>query len=154
MFGGDFGAFRSQNRSFFDQKHSVYKTMSILTRLRREHTPLETGRQYLREIADKDENFHLPDSNGGRCNEVIGWSRIFSQEEYLLAVNCNFEEPLTVKIMIDSDLQDPGEDFICIYSSNEKLTGSTSKVKELDSENYFLEVTVPAAGQVIYKKNS
>ena len=154
MFGGDFGAFRSQNRSFFNQEHQVYKTMSILTGLRKNHTPLETGRQYLREIANEGENFHLPDSDNGRCNEVIGWSRIFSQEEYLLAINCNLEKALTVRIMIDSDLQDPDEDFICIYSSNAQLIDSTSKVQELDPENYFLEVTVPAAGQIIYKKNS
>lgn len=153
MFGGDFGAFRSQNRSFFNQEHQVYKTMSNLTELRKEHAPLQTGRQYLREVAREDNNFQLPVCDDERCNDVIGWSRIFSQEEYLLAINCNLEETLAVKIMIDSDLQDPGEGFICIYSSNNDLN-TISKVQELDPENYFLEVTVPAAGQVIYKKNS
>lgn len=154
MFGGDFGAFRSQDRSFFNQKHEVYTTMSTLTELRQEHTSLKTGRQYLREVAIENDKFHLPGSNNGRCNEVVGWSRIFSQEEYLLAINCNLEKALTLKIMIDSDIQDPGEAFICMYSSNDEMTNSVSKVQELDSENYFLEITVPAAGQVIYKKNS
>ncbi len=154
MFGGDFGAFRSQDRSFFDQEYHTYRTMSALTELRKGHMSLKTGRQYLREVAGEDEDFHWPGSDNGRCNEVVGWSRIFSQEEYLLAINCNLENDLTVKIMIDSDLQEPGEEFICIYSSRDEFIDSTSEVQELDPENYFLEVTVPAAGQAIYKKNS
>ena len=154
MFGGDFGAFRTQDRSFFNQEHPVYRTMSTLARLRREHTELMKGRQYLREISCREEDFHYPDCDEGRCKEVIGWSRIFSQNEYLLAINCNLKEDITVRIMIDSDLQDPGEEFICIYSSRNEFIDTTSKVQELDPENYFLEVTVPVAGQVIYKKNS
>jgi glycosidase len=97
MFGGDFGAFRTRNRSFFDQKNPIYQDIKRFADLRKEYIHLRIGRQYLRKIADLDaQNFHFPTAGEERCSENIAWSRIFSQEEFLLAANCNLECHLAV----------------------------------------------------------
>ena len=156
MFGGDFGAFRTTSRNFFDENSDIYQEMSELASLRNEHSALQMGRQYLREIShgsdNSIENFQLPGEDiSERYEGIIGWSRIFSQVEYLLAVNSNLETGLEAKIMIDSDLNQPGEHFKCLYSSNSDQKNDRAEIRELDPENYFIKVSVPARGRVIYK---
>ena len=152
MFGGEFGAFRTRNRSFFNRKHPVYQEMKKLAELRNEYIHLRLGRQYLREISDlKNKDFHLPQADQKRCREIIAWSRIFSQIEFLLAVNCELETAQKAKVLIDSEIHHPGEKFICVYSSAEDKIGKELEVKEADQGKNYLELEIPAKGRAIYK---
>ena len=152
MFGGEFGAFRTRNRSFFDREHPVYQEMKKLAELRNEYIHLRLGRQYLREISDlKNKDFHLPQADQKRCREIIAWSRIFSQDEFLLAVNCELDRAQKAKVLIDSEIHLPGEKFICIYSSAEKKIGKELEVKAADKAKNYLEIDIPARGRAIYK---
>jgi glycosidase len=152
MFGGEFGAFRTRNKSFFNREHPVYKEMKKLAELRNEYIHLRLGRQYLREISElKTNNFHLPQADQTRCREIIAWSRIFSQDEFLLAINCELEKAQKTKVLIDSEIHLPGEKFICVYSSDEKKIGEEIEIKEADKGKNYLELDIPAKGRAIYK---
>jgi glycosidase len=152
MFGGEFGAFRTRNRSFFNSEHPVYQEMKKLAELRNEYIHLRLGRQYLREISEiKNKDFHLPRADQARCREIIAWSRIFSQGEFLLAVNCDLDKAQKVKVLIDSEIHLPGEKFICVYSSAAEKIGEELEVKAADQGKNYLEIAVPAKGRAIYK---
>jgi len=152
MFGGEFGAFRTRNRSFFNSEHPVCQEMKKLAELRNEYIHLRLGRQYLREISEiKNKDFHLPRADQARCREIIAWSRIFSQGEFLLAVNCDLDKAQKVKVLIDSEIHLPGEKFICVYSSAAEKIGEELEVKAADQGKNYLEIAVPAKGRAIYK---
>jgi len=152
MFGGEFGAFRTRNRSFFDRENHIYKEMKKLAELRKEYINLRLGRQYLREISDlENDNFHLPSAGKERCTEIIAWSRIFSQDEFLLAINCELERSQKSKVIIDNELHQPGEKFVCVYSADENQIGKELKIKEADEWKKYIEIDLPAKGRAIYK---
>jgi glycosidase len=152
MFGGQFGAFRTQDRSFFDQNNHIYKEMKKLAELRKKYTNLRIGRQYLREISnEKDANFHLPAAKGGRCTEIIAWSRILSQEELLLAINCELEREQSSKVVVDNDLHELGDKFICLYSSDQEQIGKEIEVIKGEQGNNCLEINLAAKGRIIYQ---
>jgi len=110
------------------------------------------GRQYLREISDlKNKDFHLPQADQTRCREIIAWSRIFSQDEFLLAINCELKKSQKAKVLIDSEIHLPGEKFVCVYSSNQKKIGEELEIKEADQGKNYLELDIPAKGRAIYK---
>ncbi len=152
MFGGEFGAFRTRGRSFFDKEHPVYKEMGRLAELRKKHDALKMGRQYLRQKAEPGENFQLPQlPSQKRYEGLVCWSRIFSQQEYLLAINCSLEDNTEAKVMIDSDLHEPYETFTCIYSSDPDREGTQLEISVLDDENYFINILLPPQGRAIYR---
>jgi glycosidase len=152
MFGSDFGAFRTQNRSFFDKNNLIYQEMKKLAELRKEYINLRIGRQYLREISnEKDAKFHLPAADGGRYTEIIAWSRILSQEEFLLAINCALEKKQNSKIIVDNELHNLGDKFICLYSSDKNQIGNEIEVIKGDQWNKCLEINLPPKGRIIYK---
>ncbi len=152
MFDGEFGAFRSRKKHFFNPEHPVYLCLSRLAEIRQEHLPLQTGRQYLREIARGDENYHYPETGPEEEYQgVTAWSRIFSQQEYLLAVNSNQNETLKIKAMVDSDLHKSGDIFYRLYSSDDKQTAAEVEVHDAPDNNTAVTITVPAAGHVIYR---
>src|SRR6056297_2023279 len=93
MFGGKFGAFRSQNEHFFNKDTSLYKGIKNIMSLRDENVPLKHGRQYLRPITySSDQEFFIPQKEDEeRITDVIAWSRVLSEEEYILAVNNDIE---------------------------------------------------------------
>jgi glycosidase len=153
MFGGKYGAFRTKNRSFFDQGFPVYQEIKKLVSLRNKELALQIGRQYLREIALAGDDFHLPNcNNSGSCCDVVGWSRLFDRKEYLLTINCDLKEERKVKVMIDSDLHNPGDKFGCIYSSDPDQIGNKTEVIEINPEYYYIKIVVPPKGRVIYLK--
>lgn len=126
--------------------------MKRLAKIRKKYINLRTGRQYLREISnEKDTNFHLPAANGGRCTKIIAWSRILSQEELLLAINCELDREQSSKIIVDNDLHNLGDKFICLYSSDQEQIGKEIEVIKGDQENNYLEINLSAKGRIIYK---
>lgn len=89
MFGGEFGAFRSRGVHFFNEDNSVYQELAKVLEIRRQNIVLRRGRQYLRPISAPENgvNFGLPEMIGGQLCSVVPWSRIFNDQEMLLAIN-------------------------------------------------------------------
>ncbi|HMX30189.1 MAG TPA: alpha-amylase family glycosyl hydrolase, partial [Blastocatellia bacterium] len=87
MFGGNFGAFRSKNRHCFREDFPVYEELAKILKLRQEKLPLRRGRQFLRPTSDNGAQFNLPEMRDGQIRSVVPWSRVFNNQEILLAIN-------------------------------------------------------------------
>ena len=152
MFGGNFGAFRSKGRHFFNTESYVYKELSKILTIRQDRIALRRGRQYLREISGNGKDFGLPRLINGatEIKSIIPWSRIFNGEELVLAISTDVDFPLTAWVTIDSDLHTKGDIFYCIYSVDPAQISKTVAVEERNGK--ALLITVPKAGFVIYAK--
>ncbi len=148
MFGGEFGAFETRNRHFFDESHPVYREVSRILAIRRQDLTVRRGRQYLRQISGDGIHFGLPQMMGGMIRSVVPWSRIFNDREVLLAVNTDLDAPRTAWITIDAGLHDAGSRLTCMYSTDGTQIGVRPLVEARNGK--AVELTVPAAGFVIY----
>jgi glycosidase len=151
MFGGDFGAFRTKNRHFFNEETTVYKELAKILALRREKIALRRGRQYLRQISGDGVNFGLPEMIGGQIRSVVPWSRIFGDREMLLAINTDPEHPRTAWVIVDKDLHRDGDHLQCIYSTDAAQVKGEIRIKEVGMNTKAVSLTVPPAGCVIYE---
>jgi hypothetical protein len=151
MFGGDFGAFASQGKHFFDESNPVYQQLAEVLSIRQNNIVLKRGRQYLREVSAKDDavQFGLPAMVAGQIRYVVPWSRIFNGKEVLLAINTNYSQASTAWVTIDDTLHKDGELLTCIYSTDSKQVGQETKVELRNGKAVLL--TFPAAGFVIYE---
>lgn len=120
MFGGDFGAFRSRGRHFFNEEQWIYQELAEILRIRRAKLALRRGRQYLRPISGNGIEFGLPQSIGGMIRSIIPWSRIFDDQEMLVVFNNDCQNAASAWVTVDHDLHREGEELRCIYSSMDK----------------------------------
>lgn len=152
MFGGDFGAFRSKGRHFFNMEGYVYEELSKILAIREDRIALRRGRQYLREISGNGRDFGLPRLINGatEIRSIIPWSRIFNGEELVLAISTDVDYPLSAWVTIDNGYHAKGDAFYCIYATDPVQIGKVALVEERNGKSLLL--TVPKAGFVIYAK--
>jgi len=148
MFGGEFGAFESRQRHFFDESHPVYVALLNILKLRRQHLTIRRGRQFLRQISGDGQNFGPPEMINGLILSVVPWSRIFNDQEILLAVNTDADQPSTAWVTIDNGLHATGGHLTCLHSTNAAQIGSTVTVEARNGK--AVQLTVPAAGFVAF----
>ncbi len=148
MFGGEFGAFRSRGRHFFDESHPVYTELAKILEIRRRSIVLRRGRQYLRQVSGDGEHFGLPHMMGDRMRAVVPWSRIFAGQEVLLAVNTDPDHPQSAWVTIDNELHAEGGRLGCIYSTDAGEIGQSVAIESRNGKS--VRLTAPAAGFVIY----
>ena len=122
MFGGKFGSFKSAGRHFFDEDAWVYRKLGELVALRRDIVALRRGRQYLREISGVEspsgaDDFGLPTGYTGPVWSIIAWSRVFDDQEILVAINTSLKETITKWVTVDGTLTVAGDRFTCIYDN-------------------------------------
>lgn len=152
MFGGNFGAFRTYGKHFFDEKNPVFVELSKIIKTRNEYIALRQGRFYQREISYEGEEFHLSHKLGNeRHSGIVAWSRILSSDEIVLAANCDLENNRNVNVLIDTTLHKPDEEFKCIYSTDSSQVGSRTKVIDIEGR-LVLNLTVPIHGCCAYYK--
>jgi len=149
MFGGEFGAFGSRGRHFFNEDNPAYRELAKILDVRRQKLTLRRGRQYLRPISADGVDFGLPRHRGGRMRSVVPWSRLFDSEEILLALNTDADHPAAAWVTIDNDLHQAGDTLRCIYSTEAARVGSTVKVEPRNGK--AARLTIPAAGLEIYE---
>jgi len=151
MFGGAFGAFRSRDRHFFDEEGPVYKELAKVLALRKQNMAMRRGRQYLREISGDGWNFGLPRMIGGEIRSVVPWSRIFNDQEMLLAINTDFNGRREAWTIVDNDLHGAGARLKCVYSSDAAQIGSETEIQQVRPGTKAVVLDVPAAGFVVYQ---
>jgi len=149
MFGAGFGAFRSRNRHFFDEKNPIYIELAKIVKLREREITLRRGRQYLRQISGDGIGFGFPFILGNRTRSVVAWSRLFVDQEILLAANTDPDQPSSAWVTIDNDLHRAGDSLACIYSTAGTNVGGTVLVAPKNGK--AVRLTVPAGGFAIYK---
>jgi glycosidase len=149
MFGGAFGAFRSRNRHCFDEQNSIYMELAKIAKIRQAEITLRRGRQYLRQISGDGVSFGFPSILGGQMRSVVAWSRLFVDQEILLAVNTDPNFASSAWVTIDNGLHRTGDRLTCLYSTDTGVIGSTVQVAPRNGKAVFLNV--PPGGFVIYK---
>ena len=151
MFGGEFGAFRSRGRHFFNEDSRVYQELSKVLAIRKQYLPLRRGRQYLREISGDGLNFGIPAMIGGQIRSIVPWSRLFDDLEMLLAINTDPDQPQTAWVAVHPEIHQAGDSLECIYSTAADQVGSTLVVQSALGDRVAVQLTLPAGGFVIYK---
>ncbi|MFT5701272.1 MAG: glycosidase [Desulforhopalus sp.] len=117
MFGGDFGAFRTKERHFFNEETEIYREIAAMSKIRRKQQPLRRGRQYLRQISGNGIDFGFPERIGLRMRSLVAWSRIFNKREILIVVNTDPFEEKSAWVTIDNSLHSEGESLRTLYGT-------------------------------------
>ena len=151
MFGKKFGAFRTQNRHFFDENNNIYIELSKILAIRKNHIALIHGRQFLREISNKTDIFHYPKKMGDeRISSVVAWSKIFNDEEFILAINTDVNKSKEIYVKIDQNINNLEGLYEYIYSDNKTLMGK-SVVVELLNDLKCIKLKISSSGRVLLK---
>jgi glycosidase len=149
MFGGAFGPFRSHDRHCFDERNPIYVELAKITKIRARELALRRGRQYLRQISGDGVSFGFPFVLGGRMRSVVAWSRLFVEEEILLAVNTDPDQSSAAWVTIDDDLHAAGDTLSCLYSTDKADIGGRVTVESRNGK--AVRLPVAPRGFAIYK---
>jgi glycosidase len=150
MFGGEFGAFRTRQRHFFNERQPAYQELAKILAVRKEKIALRRGRQYLREISGDGQNFGLPVVLGGRMLSVVAWSRSFDDQNLLLAINTDPNQSRSAWVDLDASIYPAGRRLQCLYSTDPTQIGRPLTVRNA-ADRSAVSLTVPAAGFVIFE---
>ena len=150
MFGGEFGGFRSRQRHFFIEEGTIYTELGKILALRKQKIALRRGRQYLREISGDGLHFGLPVMLGGRILSIVPWSRSFDDQNLLMAINTDPDQPRTAWVALDPNFYPAGKVLICLYSSDKNQINQNLIVQKMNGSN-AIQLTVPAAGFVCFE---
>ncbi len=148
MFGGEFGAFESRGRHFFNEDGRVYRQLAALLDVRRQHITLRRGRQYLRPISGDGIHFGLPRPIGGRLRSIVAWSRVFNGQEILVAINTDYTGTQTAWVTIDNGLHRAGETLHCIFSTDRQVMTCRLTIESKNGKSVL--ATLPAGAFVVY----
>lgn len=150
MFGGEFGAFRSRGRHFFDETGFVFTELGKINALRKQKIAMRRGRQYLRPISGNGVDFGIPELLGERMMSIVPWTRSFDDQELILAINTDPDRPTTAWVDLDADAHQAGKTITCLYSSDAGYIGQQLTVQNM-RDRRVIHLTVPAAGFVVYE---
>jgi glycosidase len=149
MFGGEFGSFASRGRHFFDENSQVYIELQKILNIRATDRIYTRGRQYLRPISGDGINFGLPVMLGGQILSVIAWSRLLDDQEAVLAINTDMDNPQSAWVTIDASLHKSDDTLKCIYCTDSELIGQTLPIEPRNGR--AVRLTLPPAGFVIFE---
>jgi glycosidase len=140
MFGGEWGAFGSSGRHFFNQDHEIYKGIAMLAEIRLQQPALRYGRQYFRELSGNGSDFGHP--LDGHC--TLAYSRILDTEEILVAMNLD-NQPRNDFVTVDHKLSSPGRQMTDLLSPSEHYL-----VQE-NNGRACVQIPLPAHGMALLK---
>lgn len=109
-----FGAFGVVGKHCFDTESPSYVRIAALCRARANHLVLRTGRQYAREVRLFG-GFVVPPPG-----ELVAWSRILDTLEALCVVNPNGVESRGGQVVVSSELNRPGDEFVVVVNTAEE----------------------------------
>jgi hypothetical protein len=153
MFGGRFGSLCSQGRHFFNEDGNLYQALAALMELRKKLLPLRRGRQALHHISGDGVNFGLPHRLGERMRSVVCWSRLFVDEEVLVALNTDEQQPVTAYSGVAPTFRVEGDEFRLLFWHAPKRLTPPPAVLTVERKNgpMAVRITLPPAGFAIYE---
>jgi glycosidase len=153
MFGGRFGGLCTQGRHFFDEDGDLYRALAALIDLRKKLLPLRRGRQALHHISGDGVTFGLPHRLGERMRSLVCWSRLFVDQEVLVAVNTDETQPVTAYSTVAPTFRVEGDLFHLIfwYAPKSVPPPPSSLTVERKNGPLCVRMTLPPAGFAIYK---
>jgi glycosidase len=153
MFGGRFGGLCTQGHHFFNEDGELYRALAALIDLRKKLLPLRRGRQVLHQISADGVTFGVPRRLGDRMRSLVSWSRLFIDEEVLLAINTDESQPVTVYSTVAPIFRVEGDKLHLIfwYAPNPISPPSSSLIVERKSDLLAVRMTLPPASFVMYQ---
>jgi glycosidase len=153
MFGGRFGGLCTQGRHFFNEEGDLYRELAALIDLRKKSLPLRRGRQALHHISGDGVTFGLPQRLGERMRSLVSWSRLFADQEVLVAVNTDEAQPVTAYSTVAPTFRVEGDEFQLIFWHAPKQASPppSSLTVERKDGPLAVRMTLPAAGFAIYQ---
>jgi glycosidase len=153
MFGGRFGGMCTQGRHFFIEDRELYRALAQLIQLRKQLLPLRRGRQVLHQISADGVTFGVPHRLGDRMRSLVSWSRMFIDQEVLVAFSTDEAQPVTAFSAVAPTFRLEGDRFQLIFSYAPKPGASpaSSLTVERTGELLTVRMTLPAAGFVMYQ---
>ncbi len=144
----------------FSQASTYYQHIASIAAVRRANPALRYGRFYFRPISGDGQHFGVsPYLNG-----TLVFSRILMDKEVVTAANTDPVNPATISVIVDSTLNNPGDQFQVLYSNKQAPTGpgavaqalaGTVQVQETDGStgtgplNYMLVTLAPLEVQIL-----
>ncbi|MEZ5354622.1 MAG: alpha-amylase family glycosyl hydrolase [Bryobacteraceae bacterium] len=155
MFGGGFGAFRTDGCHFFDAGHPAYLRIAAIAALRNGAgavgLALRRGRQYPRETSGGGFAFSMP--GAGR---LFAWSRILLDQEVVIALNPNGTVSDGAHVTVDAGMHRPGAQLRVLYHGHwneaqlrEPPDGSQKLAVQFLNGRATVRVDLPPAGMMI-----
>jgi glycosidase len=153
MFGGRFGGLGTQGRHFFNEDAELYRALAALIDLRKKLLPLRRGRQVLHQISGDGTSFGVPHRLGDRMRSLVSWSRLFVDQEVLVAINTDEAQPVTAYSAVAPLLRIEGDSFQLIFWYAPKPAPPPPSTLTVERTNGPLAVrmTLPPAAFVIYQ---
>jgi glycosidase len=153
MFGGPFGGLCTQGRHFFNEDGDLYRALAALIDLRKKLLPLRRGRQALHHISGDGVTFGLPHRLGERMRSLVSWSRLFMDQEVLVALNTDEAQPVTAYSTVAPTFRIEGDQFQLIfwYAPKSDSPPPSSLTVERTHGPLAVRLTLPPAGFVIYQ---
>jgi glycosidase len=153
MFGGRFGSFCTQGRHFFNEEGDLYRALAALIDLRKQLLPLRRGRQSLHRISGDGVTFSLPQRWGERMRSLVSWSRLFVDQEVLLALNTDEAQSVSAYSTVAPTFHLKGDEFRLIFWHAARPDSPPPSALTVEQKNGLLVVrmTLPPAGFVIYQ---
>ncbi len=153
MFGGRFGSFCTQGRHFFNEDGDLYRALAALIDLRKKLLPLRRGRQTLHHISGDGVTFGLPHRLGDRMRSLVSWSRLFIDQEVLIAMNTDEAQPVTAYSTVAPTFRVEGDQFHLIfwYAPKSAAPPPPTLTVENSSGPLAVRMTLPPAGFAIYQ---
>ena len=155
MFGGRFGGLVTQNRHFFNEDGDLYRALAGLIDLRKRLLPLRRGRQALHQISGDGVNFGLPHRVGDAACGLHWscWSRLFVDEEVLVAINTDEVQPVTAYSTVAPTFRVEKDRFHLVFWHAPKPTEPPpgELVVERKAGRLVVRLMLPPAGFVVYQ---
>jgi glycosidase len=154
MFGGRFGGLCTQGRHFFNEDGDLYRALAALIDLRKKLLPLRRGRQALHRISGDGVTFGLPHRIGERMRSLVAWSRLFADQEVLVALNTDEAQPVTAYSTVAPTFRTEGDQLHSIFWYAPR-PGAAPPPESLTVERkggpLAVRMTLPPAGFAIYQ---
>jgi hypothetical protein len=159
MFGGRFGSFCTQGRHFFNEDEDLYRALAALMDVRKKLLPLRRGRQVLHHISGDGAHFGLPHRMGDRMRSLVSWSRLFMDQEVLVALNTDVDNVVTAWSTVAPTFRLEGDRLHllfwyapCMARAPASCTPPTSTLTvERKNGPLAVELVLPPAGFAIYQ---
>jgi glycosidase len=157
MFGGTFGAFRTEGCHFFDPDHAAYRRIAAIARLRggddaqNVGLALRRGRQYRRETSFGDRGFGY-----WGPGQLVAWSRLLFDREVLMVLNTEGTQAREARVTVDASLHPEGATMRFLYRGdwspaelNNPPDAQTVTVERTPEGRAIVTLALPPAGFAI-----
>ena len=153
MFGGQFGGLCTQGHHFFNEDGDLYRALAALVDLRKKLLPLRRGRQTLHRVSGDGVTFSLPHRLGDRMRSLVSWSRLFIDQEVLIAMNTDEAQPVTAYSTVAPTFHVEGDQFHLIfwYAPKSAAPPPSTLTVECNGGPPAVRLTLPPAGFAIYQ---